>query len=118
MKTIKGLRVDVYRNGEGYDCTLNGITSKQNRLTLVDETISGPVEVEGDEVYLVLVRRNLFGGVYLHAEPRINGERISNNMCMAGGNFIYTSDSRFPSRYPISVHDRFESQELYNKLSQ
>lgn len=27
---------------------------------------------------------------------------------MFGGNFIYTSDSRFPSDYPIPIHDRVE----------
>jgi len=27
---------------------------------------------------------------------------------MFGGNFIYTSDSRFPSDYPIAIHDRVE----------
>jgi len=27
---------------------------------------------------------------------------------MFGGNFIYTSDSRFPSDYPIPIHDRIE----------
>ena len=27
---------------------------------------------------------------------------------MAGGNFIVSSDARFPGRYPIPVHDRTE----------
>ena len=35
---------------------------------------------------------------------------------MFGGNFIYSSDSRFPSDSPIKVFDRFESQKLYNEL--
>lgn len=30
---------------------------------------------------------------------------------MFGGNFVYTSDSRFPVRHPIPIHDRFESYE-------
>jgi hypothetical protein len=25
-----------------------------------------------------------------------------------GGTFIYSSDSRFPSKYPIPLHDRVE----------
>ena len=33
----------------------------------------------------------------------------SNTHSMFGGNFIYTSDSRFPSRAPIQVHDRVEN---------
>ena len=36
---------------------------------------------------------------------------------MFGGNFVYTSDSRFPSDYPIPIHDRFETQEQYDQLS-
>jgi hypothetical protein len=28
---------------------------------------------------------------------------------MAGGTFIYSSDSHFPSRYPIALHDRWET---------
>lgn len=34
---------------------------------------------------------------------------------MAGGNFLYTSDSRFreitKSKYPISIHDRYEGRQ-------
>jgi hypothetical protein len=37
---------------------------------------------------------------HLHAEP------ISPGWYMASGKFIWTSDSRFPNDYPISLHDR------------
>lgn len=36
---------------------------------------------------------------------------------MFGGNFVYSSDSRFPFDYPLGIHDRFESQEAYETLS-
>jgi hypothetical protein len=63
---------------------------------------------------LKLVRRNLFGREHLHAEPIDPPTGVG---WMAGGNFIWTSDSRFPSDYPIAVHDRQESQDQYNMLS-
>ena len=36
---------------------------------------------------------------------------------MFGGAFIWSSDSRFPSRQPIPVHDRYETPERYDMLS-
>lgn len=36
---------------------------------------------------------------------------------MFGGQFIYSSDSRFPSDQPIHIHDRFETQAQYDRLS-
>jgi hypothetical protein len=44
------------------------------------------------------------GGLYIRAQ--VCG---TESQGMAGGAFIYTSDSRFPWPYPISLHDRFES---------
>lgn len=35
---------------------------------------------------------------------------------MFGGCFVYTSDSRF-GREPVALHDRSESQELYDRLT-
>ena len=110
MKTT-GLIVDVYRNSSA-DCTANGISSNQNTLILID--IDAPFE--GDEKNSVkLVTRWLFGKWYHHAEPLVKPEGMVGPMM--GGNFIYTSDSRFPSDYPIPLHDRFETQEAYKHLS-
>jgi len=115
---LTGLTVGVFREVDFPDCTANGITSKVSRIILVDNSISGPFKVEKDEVYLVLIRRTLAGRVYLHAEPRKAGfEMRGDRYGMFGGNFIYTSDSRFPSDYPIPVHDRFETPEEYEALS-
>ena len=56
---------------------------------------------------LVLVERQLFGEEAWYAVPA--GIYKSNKHSMFGGNFIHTSDSRFPGRAPIPVHDRVES---------
>ena len=53
--------------------------------------------------------------VYVHAEPVDKPEGKVGPMF--GGNFIYTSDSRFPNDYPIPVHDRFETPEQAEILS-
>jgi hypothetical protein len=102
---LKGLTVNVYRSPK-YNCTNGGVTSMHDTLLLVGEGIEGPDEDRGDRPVVRLVRRNLRGmGIYLHAEPM---ENKKGKHFMAGGNFIYTSDSRFPCDYPISVHDRQE----------
>lgn len=115
---LTGLTVGIFKQVDFPDCTMNGITSKVSRIVLVDDTISGPFKVMEDEVYLVLVRRQIMGREFIHAEPRVNGHKVNSyDYGMFGGNFIYTSDSRFPSSYPIGVHDRFESPEAYEGLS-
>ena len=55
---------------------------------------------------LILIKRNLFGKPAWYAKPASLVK--SNSQCMMGGNFIYTSDSRFPGDAPIPVHDRVE----------
>ena len=96
----------VYKNSLG-DCTSNGLTSKHDRLNLYygqlnDETIN-----ELPEDSLILIERVLWGKQANYAVPIeiYKSKRHS----MAGGNFIYTSDSRFPASAPISVHDRIEN---------
>ena len=98
---MKGLLVWVYR--PHFDCTNGGITSHNNTVLLVGEGVPEIFE-PGDLPVLKLVKRQLRGTEppYLHAQP------IEGSGHMMGGNFIYSSDSRFPSDYPISVHDRQE----------
>lgn len=119
---MKGLLVDVYRNADRYDCTAGGVTATRSSFVLVDDEIGGPFEVEENDVYLVIVRRYIHGiGEYLHVEPRKNGKGLRPEGYvggMMGGNFVFTSDSRFNkvSRRPLPVHDRFETQEFYNSM--
>lgn len=117
------LRVSVLRR-RNFDCTNEGVTSYRDDFTLFPSRAT--YEQERDAAHtagrymtppgecLVLVSRNL-GGEYLHAEPL---EKPKDTVGpMAGGNFIWTSDGRFPNRYPIAVHDRFETPELARTLS-
>ena len=109
MNEVKGLRISVYRHGN-YDCTNGGISSRYNELILVGEGIEGPVTVDLDnppENVVKIVKRKLFGGKeeYMHIEPYNN----EGKWFMYGGNIACTSDSRFPSRYPLKIHDRCEN---------
>lgn len=105
MEIKKGLLVTVFK--ANYDCTANGISSKLDRLILIGD---GVVELfggnEDNSNVVKLVRRKIGNREYLHCEPL--EKPIGKNGPMFGGNFIYTSDSRFPNDYPISIHDRFE----------
>lgn len=88
-----------------YDCTNGGVSAQRSQMLLVDGEDDVPAEVNGLPV-LVLVRRNIGGQPYLHAKPVSAGTSHT----MFGGNFIYTSDSRFRElcQYPIPIHDRIE----------
>ncbi len=114
-KPIKGLGVYVYRSGDT-DSSMGGISSKYDRLILVGEGIPEIFEVKEGEPYLELERRNIGGREYLSANPKRQEQRGKIGG-MFGGNFVHTSDSRFPSDYPIPVHDRFETQQEYDGLS-
>lgn len=113
---MRALSLEIMKY-KGMDCSNHGISSRFNEILLLCD--EGNVEVTGDEPNLCkLVKRNLFGNeTYYHVEPvaRPNG-------CgwMSGGCVVYTCDSRFRSMgngYPLSLHDRCESQELYDRLS-
>ena len=112
MKT-KGLSCEVYRNDLG-DCTNGGISSTHKSL-IIDKT-DGPFE--GDAANSVKIEvKNFNGYEYKYVVPVNQPE----GMCgpMFGGNFIYSSDSRFAkiSKYPLPIHDRFEIWEQYEALS-
>jgi hypothetical protein len=121
----KGMLVFIYRSGES-DCTNKGITSKKHggrserdMIVLVGPNIPRITEVEYNEEYLEIREREVnstkpayAGKKFLRAVPMVNGEEYNKGRWeMFGGNFIYTSDSRFSenvSPYPVPVHDRFE----------
>lgn len=117
---------DINRPGQT-DCTNGGVTMRYDRFTLTGEGVEGPFAPDARAPELRLVRRpgiGRHGATYLHAVPvfgpdgapppsdaqevatGVEGDPVRGGMM--GGNFITTCDSRFPSDYPIPVHDRFE----------
>ena len=100
------ISVNVYRSG-GSDCSLNGVTATDDNY-LVVPVVNGNITEED------IVKRG-----YVKLIPGEKGgcinfvpESVNGNWSMAGGNFVYTCDSRFSRAYghaPVSVHDRVES---------
>lgn len=111
------LMCDVLRPASGSDCTNGGATSTSTRVILIGpEGTPDGQPLRGDLPVLKIVVRNI-GGEYIHAEPLVRPENVAGPM--AGGNFIYSCDSRFRAicPYPIPVHDRFETWEQNDLLS-
>lgn len=109
QRDTHGLGVDVLY---GHTPNYPQLTNRFKDLVLVDGRGVGKRNLESSRVinngddYLVLVEKVFFGEVYLRAIPKSILD--SGVRSMFGGNFIYTSDSRFPSDHPIKVHDRVE----------
>lgn len=124
---MRGIQVHIFRSDLG-DCTNKGVTSPERAqgktFVVFDEALPqgnwSLEECQNDPrfVCLKIVRRWVGQpNEYLHLEPmRPPGGGNS----MAGGNYVGSSDSRFRelSRYPLPVHDRFETAEQSAALSQ
>ena len=116
---INYLLTFVYRNSLG-DATGGGITSRVTAPTLfynctreaAIEYCKGKGINPGDQLFLV--KRQLWGEDHYYAEPLVKPANAGQCNQMFGGNYIMTSDGRFPHQnglktaYPIPVHDRFE----------
>lgn len=105
---MKKIKTSVYRSS-GPDTTNNGLTAKNDRLDLYYDYKEGELDEKIEEIpgdALIYVYRELWGQPAYYAIPAYlynSGKNV-----MFGGNFVHTSDSRFPSNAPISVHDRVE----------
>jgi len=116
MNEKSGVLVKVY--SDGGDATNDGLTSKYDEFVLLG--IDGPFKSNNEHIALKVVKRMIGGREYLHAEAADEKDRPSNMVGpMFGGNFIFTTDTRFweISRYPIPVHDRFETPQQNERLS-
>jgi hypothetical protein len=108
-KKLRGLLVDVLRCADGRDCTAGGVTSRVTKAVLVEDDCElGPFEPDERAPALRFVVRNVRGRRCVHAEP-IDQPIEGKVGPMFGGNYVTSSDGRFPSDYPIPVHDRFET---------
>ena len=102
---MKGMLVDVYKSGD-YDCTLNGVSSKVTSMVLIGEGVP-EIFTPSEKSPAIYLSHGQTGD--LIAVPR--NVAIGNEWGMFGGNFLWTSDSRFRqgvSPSPIRIHDRIE----------
>lgn len=107
-----GLIVDVLRT-DGSDCTNNGISNHFNRLLVTN--VDGPFD-NHDMPRVQVVPGNLPGTVKVIAETDALSD--SPRWTMFGGNFAYSSDSRWNSAVEriagarqsgaVAIHDRIE----------
>jgi hypothetical protein len=114
---MKALPLYVYKNNSFKGCSNGGISEKYDRLLLIcDEGFIDIDENNPPENLVKIVTRRLSSGEYKHIEPYQKATRIG---YMSGGCYASTSDSRFSSisKYPLSIHDRQETQEEYDILS-
>ena len=96
------------------DCTNNGLSSKVTSAYLVwdvdpinqDQILEDFYNEKGED-FFVIKERFLFGEYSQIAVPYSIYKTGQHSMM--GGNFLYTSDSRFPSAAPIAIHDRVEA---------
>lgn len=132
MKDIRNDLGFVLRRAR-YDCTCSRCTTKHEFLFLFPENVTNE-EIEafvadrisgnkGDKYDVtrekcVRIRRN--GNSYTYAEVVFKRPQ-SEGTYMAGGNYIHSSNASFIDmvghNYPISVHDRFETWDVYEVLS-
>ena len=108
---MKGLSVNVFVDSNGGDFTLGGVSSDHNNLILLGESVAGVFSPDENTPAVLLVERVIYGNAYLSVVPCDSDGRKLDGQWAFGGNFIYTSDSRFPSKQPIPVHDRNMNKE-------
>lgn len=117
-----GLILNVYRSerlgpfGEAVDCTLGGVSSKAERLCVIN--VEGPFKPSPDlDLPAVLLLAGNVPGALKIVPADENGEPVK-GWTMFGGNYAATSDSRFskacadlsgsPCYGAVPIHDRIE----------
>jgi len=110
----KGLLVFVLRRTGG-SCTNGGVSDKYDTFVLTGPNVPEIFTPTEEKPELRLVLRSFNGKPYYHAEPVNYPKDLIGPM--AGGNYVTTSDSRLPFQYPIAIHDRFETEELFKLMS-
>lgn len=103
-----GLTAEVLRDSLG-DCTNGGISSERKELYIMTKE-KYPFEPDDLRQCVGIEIRDCCGETYVDAKPLYFPRR----WYMAGGNFLYTSDSRYKEitgiSYPVSIHDRYEGR--------
>lgn len=116
MNEFKGEHVKVLRETLLGDCTNGGASGKYNDLLVIGDHVTQRWEENILEKIFVLVKRNLPDGPYYHIEPLNKPKNMVGPMF--GGNYCTPAGSlRSITKYPIPIHDRFETQSEYEALS-
>jgi len=118
---VKALTLQVYAHPQYRGCANGGWTEEHNELFVACD--DGNCYAPEDSPALFDLAAGPFGTI--HLRPRNGGDGAGP---MMGGSYAGTCDSRFSEmcaelagmRYwhgAVAVHDRYESRELYERLS-
>ena len=125
------LPCDVFRSADRIgDCTNGGTSSRHKELYLCKDYVT-PEDVReycdaencDVEKFVKTETRFVCGGVYKDIVLVDDSRQREQHMLggMSGGNLLYSCDGRWSEitgcEYPLSIHDRYETQELYDMLS-
>lgn len=114
---IKAITLYIYRCRD-MDCSNGGISSRYD--TVLVEHPKGWIKLDSDnlpENFCVTKEKTVFGITFRYVEPY---ERPKHIGWMDGGCIVDTTDSRGRDVIgitPLRLHDRQETQELYDYLS-
>lgn len=101
---MKGLTANIY------DCGfIDGLSPIKHvkQVTIIGEGMPELFTADKEHPAVKIVRRNIYGSEYVHAEP------LEKGFYAFGGRYIASSDSRVRelNKYPIPLHDRDMSKE-------
>lgn len=112
---LRFLSIDIFYNNTYRKCANGGKSETFERgFILCPEGNYTPIDLEETDapIYKMFVKEVYAGDPYKYVvECDILGEPLHpKGQPMAGGNFIYSCDSRYRrlSAYPVSIHDRIE----------
>ena len=113
---MKALPISIFENKRIGNCSNNGISARYDEVLIACD--DGFIEIDEDNMPENLVRlvvRRIGGREYMHLEPYKSVDKGCVGW-MFGGSYAGCSDSRFTriSDYPLPIHDRQESQEMYD----
>ena len=118
MRKVKALSVEIFKNHFG-DSSNGGISSRFTEILV--ECPDGNREIDLDnppDNFCVVEKRILWGEKHYYVRPYAKADGVD---WMYGGCIVDTSDSRWSRLievgYPLHLHDRTESQELYDRMS-
>lgn len=115
----KGLHCNIMQDKSIGNCSNGGISERVDSVIVLTDVKEAQVFQPREGLPAVVIKKMSDGYVYAEpVEPCSSRKPVG---YMAGGTFIYSSDSRWKRitgvDYPISLHDRCETQEDYDILS-
>lgn len=114
---MKAISVGIFEDKRIGNCSNNGISARFDSILIEHER--GWIDVDEQnppENFCVIERRTLWGEEHDYVRPYREANGVG---WMYGGCIVDSSDSRWGelTTHPLRLHDRTESQEMYDLLS-